>query len=382
MQGYLYQCKYALIAAVQKLRTSGTVTVNIECLDDIDFPEVASPAELLQVKFHQSKLASITDASPEIWGTLRVWIDNFNSGRIPSDARLFLVTTAVANLGSIARALSAGDDRDVDAAVAGMDLIVASSVSDANEKAYELYKALEKSQRYDLAQRIVVLDSQGGFAELDDQLIAEVRLALPSRAHLVAQRLEEWWYARCVKHLLETGPILGEELVAQIEDIADSLRDDRLPVDAIFDEPEPDSYNGRDFIRQLHLAGITGDAVLQAVKDYFRAFTQRSRWEREDLLTVGELGHYEKQLAEEWEIRFRHMVEDLGDDGADAAKVDAARQLYRWVEAEARFAIRPRCTDGFLTRGSYQMLSDDRRVGWHPDFEARLATILESQAAE
>jgi hypothetical protein len=59
--------------------------------------------------------------------------------------------------------------------------------------------------------------------------------------------------------------------------------------------------------------------------------------------------------------------------------VAAAKRLYRWIETDARFAIRPRCTDPFLTRGSYQMLADERRVGWHLDFEARLVALLEGQ---
>jgi hypothetical protein len=30
-----------------------------------------------------------------------------------------------------------------------------------------------------------------------------------------------------------------------------------------------------------------------------------------------------------------------------------------------------------MTRGSLHLLADDRRVGWHPDFEARLQELLE-----
>jgi hypothetical protein len=222
------------------------------------------------------------------------------------------VTTAAAQPGSVAYALRVSD-RDPDAAVAGLESTASTSKSEQNAVGYQLFWGLKPSERLELVQRITVLDSQGGFSDLDSALIAEVRLARPSQAELVGQRLEEWWYRRCVAHLVEArGPILGEEIATQIEDIADSLRDDRLPVDVVFDEPDPGAYSDRDFIRQLHLARITGDAVLQAVKDYFRAFTQRSRWEREDLLNVGELGRYEERLVEEWSIRFRHMKEDLG----------------------------------------------------------------------
>ncbi len=34
--------------------------------------------------------------------------------------------------------------------------------------------------------------------------------------------------------------------------------------------------------------------------------------------------------------------------------------------------IRERVRDGFIIRGSCHMLSDRKKIGWHPDFENRL----------
>jgi hypothetical protein len=35
-----------------------------------------------------------------------------------------------------------------------------------------------------------------------------------------------------------------------------------------------------------------------------------------------------------------------------------------------------------MTRGSFHMLADELRVGWHPEFLARLRHLLEPEAAQ
>ena len=115
-QGYLYQCAYALVAGMQRLREFGAVTVRIECLDDVDFSLPGSPVELLQLKHHNgSNPASLSDASPDMWGSLRVWMSNLFAGQVPSDAQLFLITAANASAGSAA-ALLGTSDRDPESA--------------------------------------------------------------------------------------------------------------------------------------------------------------------------------------------------------------------------------------------------------------------------
>ncbi|MEV7038321.1 ABC-three component system protein, partial [Amycolatopsis sp. NPDC051061] len=97
----------------------------------------------------------------------------------------------------------------------------------------------------------------------------------------------------------------------------------------------------------------------------------------DNLLRPGELGRYERRLVEEWSTRFDVLCDELGEQAAEEDKVREARAIYRWVEQEARFRIRPGCDEPFVTKGSYQILADDLRVGWHPDFQARLMALLE-----
>ena len=65
-------------------------------------------------------------------------------------------------------------------------------------------------------------------------------------------------------------------------------------------EPDPADYADRTFCR-LDLIDIGKSQVRIAVRDYIRAFTQRSRWSDENLLRPGEIRQYERRLTEEWE---------------------------------------------------------------------------------
>jgi hypothetical protein len=103
---------------------------------------------------------------------------------------------------------------------------------------------------------------------------------------------------------------------------------------------------------------------------------------REDLLLVGELDRYESRLIEEWQIYFEQMREELGEEAAEEQKLKSARALYDWVAARANIPIRPRCDEPFVTRGSFHMLADDLKVGWHPDFAKRVKELLEREATE
>jgi hypothetical protein len=93
-------------------------------------------------------------------------------------------------------------------------------------------------------------------------------------------------------------------------------------------------------------------------------------------LVVGlDLNKYEKRLAEEWELIFEAMRDDLGDAATDDAKEQAARSVLAWAE-RTTISIRSNVTEPFISRGSLHMLADDARIGWHPEFRDRLASLL------
>jgi hypothetical protein len=117
----------------------------------------------------------------------------------------------------------------------------------------------------------------------------------------------------------------------------------------------------------------------KAILDYYRAFEQRSRWAREELLIGDELEKYEKKLVDEWERHFLAIGNESSDDEASEQELQQLGQkLYNWMEMEAVIRIRPEVTEEYVMRGSYHILADQDppHVWWHPKFVERLGELL------
>lgn len=384
--GYFYQCRYALLEVLRRLPEGDQVSIGIETLDDVVFHSDGSPIEILQTKHHINAYAGLADASPDLWKTLRIWIEGQSAGSIPRDAQLFLITTAACSNGTAAFYLRP-ENRDHAKALERLLATASTSTSETNATAYRAFNSLNDETRALLIKLIAILDSSPSIIQLDDLLRQAVFYAVERQfLDSYLQRLEGWWYTRVLKHLLEkkANPIPGEELEAEASRIRRQLKQDNLPVDDDIMRATVDAsgYLGRAFVEQLRLIGVNEKRVVYAIKNYYRAFEHRSRWMREDLLYVGELGRYEDQLIEEWDLMFLQMCDELGKNAADEAKTQAAQHLYRWVETGTHHVIRPAVTEPAIARGTYQMLADDLRVGWHLEFRERVQALLFGKGQE
>ncbi|WP_416208261.1 ABC-three component system protein [Halomonas sp.] len=68
----------------------------------------------------------------------------------------------------------------------------------------------------------------------------------------------------------------------------------------------------RTSFNQLDLIKAGKRRVAAAIRDYYRAFEQRSRWLRDELVVGLDLRRYEKRLIEEWDLVFEGMRDELG----------------------------------------------------------------------
>lgn len=380
--GYLYQCRMALLSALRRVRLGAEFLLYLETLDDVLFEHEGAALELLQTKHHKQQAANLTDASPDLWKTVRVWCEGTASGAILPLADLYLITTSTAGEGSVASYLRS-EGRDVQKAAERLRSTAQSSINQTNQAGYAAFLALTQNAQRELLERVIVLDAAPNIVDLYAELRKEVRWAADrEQIEPFLRRLEGWWLRRAIQQLVSTSraPVLSDEFESQMDDLREQFKRDALPIDDDILAAEVDAsvYQDAIFVRQLQLIGIGAQRILGAIREYFRAFEQRSRWVREDLLLVGEIEKYERRLVEEWEIVFARMKDELGSSMAEELKQKAAREVYKWVE-EKVIPIRPNVTEPFVTRGSYQLLSDRLRVGWHPQFLDRLRHLLEEQ---
>ena len=372
--GYAYQCEVALLEFLR--RDDPSLELSLELLDDIGFE--GSELELLQAKYHISP-GSLTDGSVELWKTLRVWSE---ADVVSGAAILTLVTTATAAPGSIASLLRHDDDRNPERAHDRLVAHARSATGAALEKARKAFLGLSDDRRKAMVERIVVCDNQAHIDDLDGAFAIVLRHAAPRdrRAALVA-RLREWWLLRAEQHLVgvATGGafrISGVEIEDRIADLRDQLAVDNLPIDMENIAAPTDEHvlaDQRAFVMQLRLIALANARIRNAIHDYNRAFAQRARWVR-DLVAVGELEQYERRLKEEWErlwLPDTDEIEALSEEDARAR----GRAVHRACE-DTTVPLRPKVAAPYVLRGSLQMLADELRIGWHPNWVARMQQVL------
>lgn len=383
--GYAMQMRFALLRALELLRVNMNWQISIEAGDDIELVAADGYRSLFQIK-HRASSTNLTNAGTDLWKTLRIWAEGVadESIELPT-AHLYLVTTSAAVPGSIAALLQADDaNRDVGAAAAALSAIANAATAESNAKPYAAWKALGNDQRLALLHRVTVVPESPDIQAVKGLLEENCRLSVRrTQVSAFVSRLEGWWFQRCIDILRskDAAFISGEELDAFVSDLREAFLPENLPLDSDIPMLAVDVSAFADylFVTQLGLVGVGASRITSAVRDYLRAYTQRSRWTRDSLVRPDELGLYEDRLVEEWHYVFDRCCEELSADSSEAAKTAVAKEIYRWVEEATAPPIREHCTERFLVRGSLHMLANRSQtgVGWHPEFASRLMTLLE-----
>lgn len=172
--------------------------------------------------------------------------------------------------------------------------------------------------------------------------------------------------------------ILSDELTSKISELREQFKQENLPVDddILSAEINRSEFEKRTFVQQLNLIEVSDKRIFYAIRNFYRAFEQRSRWIREDLLHIGELDRYEDKLVEDWEIKFEQSKDELGESASEIEKKKTARKIYEWIESGDLYKVRPGIREDSISRGSYHMLSDELKVGWHVEFRDRIEKLI------
>ncbi|TYQ30860.1 ABC-three component system protein [Pseudanabaena sp. UWO310] len=381
--GYLYQIRYALFVLLQRIANEPDAKISIEILDDVAFEDNGQPLELHQLKHHINikKEASLTNSSTDLWKTIRIWSENLDkNSNVSQEIALILVTTATAPNGSIASKLRHGSSRDEGEALGEMLKVIKDSRSVSNQPCYNAFKSLSKKQQQFLISKIQIVDQSPNIADLEDKIVKRLRLSTRFPQALKS-RLEGWWFERTINHLMDDNhaPISGIELQSKIDSISDELRPDTLPNDfpVLVEKDETEiASSDRIFVEQLRLIMLGNTRLRFAIGDYYRAFSQRTKWLDDGLILPDELEKYEDILVGEWRRQFEIMKEELPNGlPSESRMIELGKSLFKWAETNNHTPIR-RDFLGDFSRGNYHILSNQLKVGWHPDFQSRLSHLI------
>lgn len=384
MIGYLYQVRYALYLLLTN--KDEQASISLEKFDDIAFIEDEKPSVMIQLKHHTKSLGDLTNASTDIWRTLKVWIDSVkDKPNLISTTNFIIITTATAPIGSAAYYLKYEKNiRDIETAYDLLEKVTEESLNKKHEPYYTAFNSISQLKIKQLLEKVVVVDQSSNIIEVENDIRDSIRYScLPQYLDQVFDRVEGWWFKKSIEALSSLEPVFisQNQLRSYIVSVSQEYAPDNLPIDiSEYNELDLDDLEIYDslFYKQLKLICLGNNRLQLAIRDYYRAFQQRANWVRNDLLYVNELEKYERRLIDEWEHSFSAMeddLEELGNEITEEVKVKSGKKLYKIME-DKDVRIRERCSEAFVMRGSYHMLADKLKIGWHLDFYDRLESML------
>lgn len=382
MLGYLYQVRYAL--ALLLGNDNSDCQISIEKFDDVAFGEDDIPIQLIQLKHHIQHQGNLTDASTDMWRTLKVWLDIISeSPDILNGTNFLIITTAAAPIDSAAFLLKNDNNRNPDAAYEKLKLVCSTSTNQAHKEYYAAFMGTSKNTVKQLIRQLYIIDYASNVTNVEKDILKQIRYScVPKYQKMIYERLEGWWFKKTIDALCSNTPVFvsQNQVRSFIVAVSQEYADDNLPIDIIdSDDLQESSFsdNEKIFYEQLRLICFSNRRMQIALRDYYRAFRQRASWIRNNLLYINELEQYEHRLIDEWEHAFATMEENLSTaiNATEDEKVREGRQLFSNME-DKDIRIRPKCQEAFIMRGSYHILANQLKIGWHVDFFERLKQLL------
>ena len=384
--GYVHQVQWGLVELIQRARKSPTTLLRLETLDDIETRVAdAGTVELTQVKHQVTPASDLTENSVDLWRSLNVWMDVLYSGAIPEIPVLKLVTTASIPATSALNHIRADESvRDIGLAVTGLEEAAVQSRNATTRPWRQKFLGLEANERSSFVSLITIDDNSPRARDVGEALQEALRFATPhSHEDTFISYLLGWWYQICVRLLDRTlDAVSAGDLDLTISDLRDQFLPDNLPmapeVLVPFTQADSIPYRDRQFVQQLMWIAFDEQRLWRAIRDYHRAWTQRSEWLRHNLTCEPELDRFAFRLYDEWEHIFHERVAKMRRDGRPTDDV-AGQEILERVSAESRARVRERFDEGWLTRGTLHALADgwsNRTIGWHPDFASKLTELL------
>ena len=383
MIGYLYQIRYALSYLLDS--DDSSAQISIEKFDDIALEsKVGTPLELIQTKCHIERRGDLTDCSSDLWRTLKVWMDAVsNDWTLFEHTKFVIITTAQIPSNSAAEKILESKSEE---AYDILKTVAEAKGNQSHSKYYNTFLEFNESDLKTLLSQVKIISGAPDIKDTLDNIKRRIRISCRAE-HLdfVTERVEGWWIQEVIKALMSDDLLImsQRQLYDKVIDISREYTDDNLPTECWNLDPVEEKELGpkeRIFLEQLRLLQSSNKTLNLAIQDYYRASTQRSNWLRQGLVYANDLDSYESKLRDAWEHAFAAMEEDLSDykSPSDEEKIKAGRALYRQV-SDKDLRIRDKCDAPFVMHGTYHIMANDLKVGWHIDFIRKLEHILERE---
>ena len=373
--GYTYQLFYGLYLL---LHSEEDKKIFIEHYDDLTI-ENKGTYQVIQMKYSQTP-KNITDRSIDLWKTIRNWSSNImNKNPEFMNAELVIITTDHAVKNSIAYFLKP-ENKKIDDALKRLNEVGQNAGNEIENKFYPIFQKLGPIEQAKLLQRISILDGAPTFEEIEER----VKYFLKKFTDI--EFVEKYytdvlgWWTKKIHEVLQTKELIGidsSELWELLRNIRNTYRKEIL-ITTIKESDvlsKSTSIDNKTFVKQLLIINKEPEDIKIAKIDYLMADSQTTKWINENPSLDDEIRKHKEALFEEWKLKFSSLKQKLKNNKDDNVLVSTGCDLYDWAMIDTYYLnIGPKAGH-FFRRGKFHELSDEKRIGWHPDYEEELKKI-------
>jgi hypothetical protein len=398
--GYYYQAIFALICLFDS--KNDNAYVSIETFDDV-YHDDGSQKTLHQLKHSINTDSKISIKSDELWKTLKVWCDYIKTNdpnygiftlstvaTIDSKSPLNVLANTTGNRDFLESSLIQEAQRVIDErkAVAQENLIRISNKQkeaklpyESKYKGCEAFISLDETKRNSLLKNTRINTESFSIKDAQNEVIQKIRTGSQSKNYItLAESIIAWWDREAVRSLTRERNecIFFSELQEFISKKNSEIYNDGFTNDIDDLELPPPDISHPIHIKQLEIIDATTTQTRRSFNTELKARIQRGIWMKNNLPAASKLKNYDNLLIERWSYEFDEIKDVITED----QKKEKGRSLLNWSDKEAHNQVKsisPHYNNPDLIRGSYQMLSKDKRVGWHCDFDSLIKLDNENE---
>lgn len=384
--GFRYQERFALIELLDT--KDDEAAIGVETLDDIHLQ--SQGLDLLEQLKHSLSLnpTPLDIKSGNLWTTLKIWAELLPSSDLDSTQFRLVTVAPIATSSSLNCLCTEGSDRaplaeelTAEAQRVLADVLAATGKGKPKPHAKriagaEAFLQISESQRLDLLERVLIRPEAPTITDLEDLLATKLDTYPNAQRKTLAAKLYEWWDRQILLSLQGKRDryIKRFELIGQLSETSAMLQTEAL-IESFSSKTPPAVFHTDEMLaKQCELVEAKPAMSKLARISEWQARNQRTAWSNEAPSKHSKIVDYDEKLISEWSYLHDTACENA-DPKKESSMIEEGQKILKWILEEAAQkvgSIENTVTSPFYVRGSYQVLSIEGRVGWHPEYRLRL----------
>ena len=368
-----YGLQYTRLTALLLQSAEGTFC-SLEVLDD-----VASESSTGDVTLNQTKSAlsgnPISNKAIDLWKTFQNWSHVAKQGLIDPQNTKFEIYVSKPAQGEIVNAFSSSKTTDqAKEALASAKKNLwgeAPEYKNRSKITAELSKYLDPLFGIENNHMVSIiknfhLECGSGSPQKDIETSIRGMFVSPEKVTQIAD-YACGWVKRKVDQLLESkspAVLSRDEFHRDLTTLVRKI-DRELILKSIVRRPtvqEQLTEMQKTFVRQLELIELDYDDKLEAISDFLRASGDRTAWSQRGYVDESSFVELDENLYRSW----KNMKRRIEVERRDSSKIDQGKVLYSDCMGHS-CSVQGMEPPGHFIPGCFHCLSDDQRIGWHPE---------------